>query len=108
MLLAVLAASTLLVHLRAAFLSVYGPAPYGLHRDEYLYLALGRHLDWVYLEVPPGIALLAAALQVTVGTSLVAVRLVPALASAGLAALIAPVYLRAGTLFQPVIFDQRA
>ncbi|RYU78463.1 ArnT family glycosyltransferase [Hymenobacter persicinus] len=30
---------------------------YELHRDEYLYLNYGRHLDWGYLEVPPLTAL---------------------------------------------------
>lgn len=126
MLVAILAFATLAIHALVAVTTAYG-----LHRDEYLYLALGRHLDWGFLEVPPGIALVAAGLQSTVGTSLVAVRLVPALVhallvlvtgllarelgggrfailTAGLAALIAPVYLRAGTLFQPVPFDQLA
>jgi len=26
---------------------------YGFHRDEYLYLAEGQHLDWGFMEVPP-------------------------------------------------------
>ena len=26
---------------------------YELHRDEYLYLAEGRHLAWGFMEVPP-------------------------------------------------------
>jgi hypothetical protein len=125
-LLGLLALGTLAVHLVVAMTTAYG-----LHRDEYLYLAYGRHLDWGFIEAPPGIALVAAGLQSTLGTSLVAVRLVPALAHsvlvfltglltrelggtrfailvAGVAALIAPVYLRAGTLFQPVPFDQLA
>lgn len=34
-------------------------ASYGLHRDEYLYLAEGQHLDWGYLEVPPFLSLFA-------------------------------------------------
>ena len=125
-LLGLLALGTFAVHLVVAITTAYG-----LHRDEYLYLAYGRHLDWGFIEGPPGIALVAAGLQATLGTSLAAVRLVPALAHgvlvlltgliarelggkrfeilvAGLAALIAPVYLRAGTLFQPVPFDQLA
>ena len=30
-----------------------GQQAYGLHRDEYLYLAEGDHLAWGFLEVPP-------------------------------------------------------
>src|SRR5688572_28139980 len=32
---------------------------YQLHRDEYLYLAEGHHLDWGYLEVPPLLSVFA-------------------------------------------------
>lgn len=32
---------------------------YQLHRDEYLYIAEGKHLDWGYLEVPPLLPLFA-------------------------------------------------
>lgn len=32
---------------------------YELHRDEYLYLAQGHHLDWGFMEVPPLLSLLA-------------------------------------------------
>ena len=34
-------------------------APYGVHRDEFLYLAMGRHLDLFRMEFPPAIAILA-------------------------------------------------
>jgi hypothetical protein len=74
-LLGLLALGTLAAHLVVAMTTAYG-----LHRDEYLYLAYGRHLDWGFIEGPPGIALVAAGLQATLGTSLAAVRLVPALA----------------------------
>ena len=33
-------------------------SPFELHRDEYLYLADARHLDWGYIEMPPMLALL--------------------------------------------------
>ncbi len=33
--------------------------PYGVHRDEFLYLAMGRHLDLFRMEFPPAIAILA-------------------------------------------------
>lgn len=102
---------------------------YGYHRDELLYLAMGKRLAWGYLEVPPSIGALAAVVRATLGEALWAVRLPSALASAavvgltglmtrafgggrltiliaGLCVLIAPVFLRTGTLFQPVPFDQ--
>lgn len=116
-----LVAVTLGIHLVVA-----ATTSYGLHRDELLYLAQGRHLDWGFLEAPPFIAALARTLQETIGTSVFAVRLLPALAGAvlvlltglmtqslgggpfavllaGLCVLIAPVYLRTHTLFQPVV-----
>lgn len=34
---------------------------YELHRDEYLYLAQGNHLDWGFMEVPPLLSLFAKA-----------------------------------------------
>ncbi len=36
---------------------------YELHRDEYLYLAEGKHLAWGYMEVPPLLSLFAAITQ---------------------------------------------
>src|SRR4051812_26374379 len=36
---------------------------YDLHRDEYLYLAEARHLDWGFMEVPPLLSLLAKLTQ---------------------------------------------
>ena len=36
---------------------------YELHRDEYLYLEMGKHLSWGYFEVPPLIALQGMALS---------------------------------------------
>ncbi|MEO0876540.1 MAG: hypothetical protein AAFY48_18210, partial [Bacteroidota bacterium] len=47
-----IASAKLLVHL-------YAHNIYGLHRDEYLYIAEGDHLSWGYMEVPPMIAVLA-------------------------------------------------
>ncbi len=57
---------------------------YGYFRDELYYLACGRHLDWGYVDFPPGIGLLAALLQRTLGDSLLATRFLPILAGAGL------------------------
>ncbi len=103
--------------------------PYGFHRDEFLYLAMGRHLDLFRMDFPPLIAMLAEAQRFLLGDSLVAIRFVPALAGAAIvwsAALIARelgggryaqalamlcvlanvLFMRAASLFQPVVLDQ--
>jgi 4-amino-4-deoxy-L-arabinose transferase-like glycosyltransferase len=104
-------------------------SPYGIHRDELLYLAMGRHLRLLAMDFPPFIALLAEVTRMLLGDALWAIRLGPAVAHALLAFLAAamarelgggrgaqglaagavvasPLFLRAGTLFQPVVFDQ--
>ncbi len=55
---------------------------YGYFRDELYFIDLSRHLDWGYLDVPPLIAGIAAAVRTTLGTSLAALRFLPALAGA--------------------------
>jgi 4-amino-4-deoxy-L-arabinose transferase and related glycosyltransferases of PMT family len=105
--------------------------PYGIHRDEFLYLAMGRHLHLWRMDFPPAIALIAQFSHTLLGDSLFAIRFMPAIAagtmvflsativrhlggdrfSQGLAALAVvccPLFLRAGNLFQPVVFDQLA
>ncbi|HWG53607.1 MAG TPA: glycosyltransferase family 39 protein [Gemmatimonadaceae bacterium] len=105
--------------------------PYGLQRDEFLYLAMGAHLHLWRMDFPPAMALLAQLMRATVGVSVVALRLVPALFSAVLVAFAAlfarelgggrfaqalaavaiiasPAFLRSGSLFQPVVLDQVA
>ena len=118
-----LAVTVVLVHLAVA---AWGP--YGLHRDALLYLAMGEHLHLLRMDFPPFIALVAATERL-LGDSLVIIHLGTALAHGALvlvagvfarragggiaaqlvAALVvatAPVYMRAGALFQPVVFDQ--
>ncbi len=96
---------------------------YGLHRDEFLYLEMGRHLAWGYKEVPPALAPLAAISRALGGSTFV-VRFWPALFGAatvglvgwlmrelrggwwatllaGVTTAIAPVYLVMHHLFQP-------
>jgi hypothetical protein len=103
--------------------------PYEFHRDELLYLAMGRHLQLWAMDFPPAIALLSAAARAVVGDSLVGIRMVPALAGTALvvlAALLArelgggwraqaltalcvianPLFLRSANLLQPVVLDQ--
>lgn len=74
-LLGLLAGLTLLLHLASA-------RGYGYFRDELYYLACGDHLALGYVDHPPLIAWIAALVRSTLGTSLHALRLVPALAAA--------------------------
>lgn len=119
-----LAALTVAVHV-----AVNRVSPFGLHRDELLYLAMGRHLRFWGMDFPPAIAVLAETTRTLLGDTDVALRLGPALAHAALvllagmlahalrgprgaqllaavAVLASPLFLRAGQLFQPVVLDQ--
>ena len=118
-----LAAVVVVVHLVVA---AFGP--YGLHRDALLYLAMGEHLHLLRMDFPPFIALVAETERL-LGDSLVVIHLGTALAHGAVVVLAAafarragggtaaqlaaafvvataPVYMRAGALFQPVVFDQ--
>ncbi len=102
---------------------------YGFHRDEFLYLVQGNHLQWGYLEVPPFIAVIGKIATTFFGTALWGIRLFPLMASlatlwlvyrmvrlmggsnfavllSGLAFLFSPSLLRSGMLFQPTVFNQ--
>lgn len=102
---------------------------YELHRDTYLYLALADHLDFGFVSVPPGIAVIAKLSNVLFGDSDFAVGVFPALIGAasllvigllvkefegGIWALVlacasfvlSPAFLRSNTFLQPVSFDQ--
>jgi len=72
----VIAAIKLLLHL-------YAGRHYGFFGDELYYLACAQHLDWGYVDQPPLIALVAKIVRLTLGDSLPALRLIPALAGAG-------------------------
>ncbi|WP_187148984.1 ArnT family glycosyltransferase [Candidatus Korobacter versatilis] len=116
-----------LAGLRLVVYAVAGPN-YGYFRDELYYLACGEHPAWGYVDQPPMIGWLAWLLQHTIGTSLYALRLLPALAHAGsiflagmlarelggrrwamflaaLATLMAPIGLAFGHLFTMNAFD---
>ena len=109
--------------------AVNARAPYGVHRDELLYLAMGRNLRLWGMDFPPAIAVVAEVSRTLLGESLVALRLLPAIFGAaivvlagmiarelgggrfaqGLAAfcvLTSPLFLRAANLLQPVVIDQ--
>ncbi len=70
-----IAACKLLVHL-------YAGRYYGFFIDELYYLACARHLAWGYVDQPPLIAVIAWFAIHLLGRSLLAVRLLPALAGA--------------------------
>jgi hypothetical protein len=55
---------------------------YGYFRDELYYLASTEHLDWGYVEHPPFSIAVLALIRSLLGDSLVALRIVPALAGA--------------------------
>lgn len=54
--------------------------PFGVHRDEFLYLAMGDHLRLWRMDFPPFIALAANATRAVAGSALWAIRLLPAVA----------------------------
>lgn len=101
---------------------------YGWFRDEFYYVACGRHLDFGYVDHPPLVALIARLVTLMFGDSLVALRLVSVLtgaavlyltgriareldggllaqALAALCVLIAPVYLFNFHVFSMNVFD---
>lgn len=113
------------------FLPLLTHADFEFHRDELLYIAMGNHLAWGYLENPPMIGVLAALTRLLFGDSLWALHFFPALSGAAVVILIglmahelgggrfaqvlaafayimAPAFMRSTTLFQPVCFDQLA
>lgn len=102
---------------------------YGIHRDEFLHLALGEHLSFGYMEVPPFIAFVARISTILFGDSTASIRVIPSLFSAltamlamytvktiggrhfaiaatGLMLCLSPAMLATGYLLQPVVFDQ--
>ena len=105
------------------------PRPgYGFHRDELLYLAMADHLDLLRMQFPPLIAVLGGLAKTLPLDTLAAIHLLAALAGtavlgigvaitrrlgggrhaqvlAALALAVGPFSLRAGVLFQPVVFE---
>jgi len=71
------------------FLHLYAGRQYGYFVDELYYLACARHLDWGYVDQPPLIAAIAWMVRAVLGDSLSAIRLLPALAAAGMVLLTA-------------------
>ena len=75
-----LAAAKLLVHLLTA-------SRYGVFRDEMYALACARHLDWGYVDHPPGGIVIAWLARQLFGESPLGLRFLPALAGAALVVL---------------------
>ncbi len=103
--------------------------PYEFHRDEFLYVAMGDHLNLWQMDFPPFIAVAANLQRFLFGDALWALRVLPALAGAALVwlamdttrrlggkvaaqvvaggiVLLSGMFLRPSALFQPVVFDQ--
>jgi hypothetical protein len=74
-----LAAAKLLVHLATT-----GRFGYSYFVDELYFLACARHLAWGFVDMPPLFPAIVAALRAVLGESLLAIRLLPALAGAAL------------------------
>jgi hypothetical protein len=76
--------SAIVLYIAAAklFFHLITATRYGIFRDELYYLACAEHLDWGYVDQPPLIALIAWFSTRVFGNSLLALRLLPALAGA--------------------------
>ena len=112
---------TFVVHLSVA-------KNFELHRDELLFVALGKNLDWGYASVPPFIGFLSYTAQLLFSDVPFGLKFFAALAGSGLivivgkittelggknwaiflaccAVALSPAYMATAALFQPVIFD---
>jgi 4-amino-4-deoxy-L-arabinose transferase-like glycosyltransferase len=76
-----------LLALLALAIHLYASGGYGIFRDELYFIVCGDRLDWGYVDQPPLIPLLASLMHRLFPSSLVMLRLVPALAHAGTVAL---------------------
>jgi 4-amino-4-deoxy-L-arabinose transferase-like glycosyltransferase len=113
----------------ALHLTVNARTEYGFHRDELLYLGMGRNLRLWGMDFPPAIAVVAVVSRTLLGESLTAIRFPPAVFGAGIVVLAAavarelgggrvaqglaafcvltsPLFLRSANLLQPVVMDQ--
>ncbi|MEO8633662.1 MAG: glycosyltransferase family 39 protein [Gemmatimonadales bacterium] len=118
-----------IVALLSLILHLLPRSGYEFHRDELFYLAMGDHLDFLRMQFPPMIAMLAQVARLLPFSLLTAIHLLPALALVGLilltarltailgggahaqvlaalSLLVAPLFMRTGVLFQPVVFEQ--
>jgi len=73
--------------LMALALHLWANAGYDYFIDELNFIVCGQHLAWGYIDHPPLVPLIARIARELFGDSLLGLRLVPALAAAGLVAL---------------------
>jgi len=118
----------LLFTITKLMIHIFTATNYGLQRDAYLYLAQAAHPAWGYFSTPPLLAFIIRIHTFIWGDSVLALRLIPALAGCagmfivgwlirqlrggwfaqvtGLTAyLLSTAFLRPSVLLQPVIFD---
>lgn len=74
--------AVLLIALLQFALHLWVAAHDNLFRDELYYIAASHHLGFGFVEYPPGIALITAGARLLFGNSLMAYRLLPAIAAA--------------------------
>ncbi len=72
------------------------PGGYGFFIDELYFMACGQHLSWGYVDMPPLTAVQAWAARALFGDSLLAIRIFPTLAAAGLVILTGAMVRRLG------------
>ncbi len=68
----------------ALHLATTGLFGYGFFIDELYYLACSEHLSWGFVDMPPLFPAITALIRATLGDSLFAIRLLPALSGAAL------------------------
>ncbi len=71
----------------ALHLATTGRFGYGFFVDELYFLACSEHLAWGFVDMPPLFPAVTALIRATIGDSLFAVRLLPALSGAALVAM---------------------
>jgi len=86
----------LILGLAAFALHLAANGGYDFFRDELYFIDCGKHLAWGYVDQPPLVPWIARLALLTTGDSLLGLRLVPALAAAGLVALTAEAARRLG------------
>jgi Dolichyl-phosphate-mannose-protein mannosyltransferase len=72
------------------------PGGYGFFIDELYFMACGQHLSWGYVDMPPLTAVQAWAARALFGDSLLAIRIFPTVAAAGLVILTGAIVRRLG------------
>jgi hypothetical protein len=77
-------------------IQLIGAVRYGYHMDELYYLAGAEHLAWGYIDHPPFVDLVAFLVRHSLGVSLLAIRIVPALAGALQVCLVGAITRRVG------------